>query len=71
MSITITNKPLSLSLMLQTIDTEYKNLSVFEKKIKIKEIFGQDVKTAEIENYYNVYENLENESKLQETWLLL
>lgn len=57
--------------MLQTIDTEYKNLSVFEKKIKIKEIFGQDVKTAEIENYYNVYENLENESKLQETWLLL
>lgn len=71
MNTTIESQDISLCLMLKTIDKEYLNLSIFEKQQKIKEIFGKNIKTTEIENYYSVYENLENESKLQETWLLL
>ena len=71
MNTTIESQDISLCLMLKTIDKEYVNLSIFEKQKKIKEIFGKNIKTTEIENYYSVYENLENESKLQGTWLLL
>ncbi len=71
MNTTIESQDISLCLMLKTIDKEYVNLSIFEKQKKIKEIFGKNIKTTEIENYYSVYENLEKESKLQETWLLL
>ena len=61
---------LSLPLMLNVIEKEYPSSSLLQKKVAIKETFGVVVKLVDIENYYNLFDEIEDfeKEKRKQIW---